>query len=75
MLNHEIPHHTSAESMSQFSSYFSEVDNAVQMGDTNRRNQPTTNTCYGPSVAVQANSYTTLILSSTADNTADLYNG
>ena len=61
--------------MSQFSSYFSEVDNAVQMGDTNRRNQPTTNTCYGPPVPVQANSYTTLIISSTADNTADLYNG
>ena len=75
MLNHEVPHYTSAEAMSQISSYFTEVDNAVQMGDTNKRYQPTTNTCYGPPVPVQANSYTTLIISPTADNTADIYNG
>ena len=75
MLNHEIPHYTSTETLSQISSYFAEVDNAIQMGDTNKRYQPTTNTCYGPPVPVQANSYTTLIISPTTDNIADIYNG
>ena len=75
MLNHEVPHYTSSEAMSQISSYFAAVDNAVATGDTNKRYQPATNTCYGPPVPVQANSYTTLIISPTADNTADIYNG
>lgn len=75
MLNNEVPHFTSSEAVSQISSYFTIVDNAVAMGDTNKRYQPTTNTCYGPPVPVQANSYTTLIISPTADNTADIYNG
>ena len=75
MYNTEVPHQTSAEVLSQVSSYFTAVDNAIAMGDTNKRYQPATNTCYGPPVPVQANSYTTVVISPTADNTADIYNG
>ena len=75
MYNTEVPHQTSAEVLSQVSSYFAAVDNAIAMGDTNKRYQPATNTCYGPPVPVQANSYTTVVISPTADNTADIYNG
>lgn len=75
MYNSEVPHLTSGEVLSQVSSYFDAVDNAIAMGDTNKRYQPATNTCYGPPVPVQANSYTTVVISPTADNTADIYNG
>ena len=75
MYNSEIPHQTSGEVLSQVSSYFAAVDSAIAMGDTNKRYQPATNTCYGPPVPVQANSYTTVVISPTADNTADIYNG
>ena len=75
MLAHEVPHNTSAEVMSQVGSYFSIVDNAVQVGDTNKRYTPTTNTCYGPPCPVQQGSYTNVVISPTADNTADIYNG
>ena len=75
MLSHEVPHNTSAEVMSQVGSYFTIVDNAVQVGDTNKRYTPTTNTCYGPPCPVQQGSYTNVVISPTADNTADIYNG
>ena len=75
MLEHEVPHNTSAEVLSQVGSYFSIVDNAVQVGDTNKRYTPTTNTGYGPPCPVQQGSYTNVVISPTADNTADIYNG
>ena len=75
MLAHEVPHNTSAEVMSQIGSYFTIVDNSVQVGDTNKRYTPTTNTCYGPPCPVQQGSYTNVVISPTADNTADIYNG
>ena len=75
MLNHSQPHTTSADVLGQISSYFSVVDNAIAVGDTNKRYTPTTNTCYGPPCPVQAGSFTTVVISPTADNTADIYNG
>ena len=75
MLNHSQPHTTSADVLGQVSSYFSVVDNAISVGDTNKRYTPTTNTCYGPPCPVQAGSFTTVVISPTADNTADIYNG
>ena len=75
MLNHSQPHTTSADVLGQISSYFSVVDNAVSVGDTNKRYTPTTNTCYGPPPPVQQGSFTTVVISPTADNTADIYNG
>ena len=75
MLNHAEPRNTSADVVGQISSYFAIVDNAVQMGDTNKRYTPTTNTCYGPPCPVQAGSFTSVVISPTADNTADVYNG
>jgi hypothetical protein len=74
MLNTEVSRQTAAEAMSQVTSYFQAVDNAVLMGDTNKRYRPSTNGCYGPSVPVHALSYTNLIISPSFDNTADLYN-
>jgi hypothetical protein len=74
MLNPDIATTASAENMSQVSSYFQSVDNAVRMGDTNKKYRPSTNGCYSPSCPVQSNSYTTVIISPSCDNTADLYN-
>ena len=78
MLNHEVPHKTSAEVLngnSQIASYFAAVDNAVDIGDTNKRYQPINNTSYGPPPPIHGSTFTTLIISPTADNTADIYNG
>jgi hypothetical protein len=74
MMNAGVSQQTAAESMSQVSSYFQAVDNAVLMGDTNKRYRPSTNGCYAPSIPVNANSYTTLVISPSFDNTADLWN-
>jgi hypothetical protein len=74
MLNPDPTRQTAAEAMSQVSSYFQAVDNAVLMGDTNKRYRPSTNGCYAPSVPVHANSYATVIISPSFDNTADLWN-
>ena len=78
MFNHEVPHKTSADVLaanSQIASYFAAVDNAVSIGDTNNRYQPVNNTSYGPPAPIHANTFTTVIISPTADNTADIYNG
>ena len=78
MFNHEVPHKTSADVLaanSQIASYFAAVDNAVSIGDTNKRYQPVNNTSYGPPAPIHANTFTTVIISPTADNTADIYNG
>lgn len=78
MFNREIPHKTSADVLaanSQIASYFNAVDNAVSIGDTNKRYQPVNNTSYGPPAPIHPNTFTTVIISPTADNTADIYNG
>ena len=75
MLNNQVPQNTSADALSQISSYFTVVDNAVQMGDTNKRYSITPQSSYAPSPPIQANSFTNVIISPVADNTADLYNG
>ena len=78
MFNCEVPHKTSADVLngnSQIASYFVAVDNAVTIGDTNKRYQPVNNASYGPPAPIRANTFTTVIISPTADNTADIYNG
>ena len=78
MFNREVPHKTSADVLaanSQIASYFNAVDNAVSIGDTNKRYQPVNNTSYGPPPFIHPNTFTTVIISPTADNTADIYNG
>ena len=78
MFNREVPHKTSADVLaanSQIASYFNAVDNAVSIGDTNKRYQPVNNTSYGPPPPIHTNTFTTVIISPTADNTADIYNG
>lgn len=78
MFNKEVPHKTSADVLngnSQIASYFAAVDNAVSIGDTNKRYQPVNNTSYGPPPPIHGNTFTTVIISPTADNTADIYNG
>ena len=78
MFNREVPHKTSADVLaanSQIASYFNAVDNAVSIGDTNKRYQPVNNASYGPPAPIRPNTFTTVIISPTADNTADIYNG
>jgi hypothetical protein len=45
------------------------------MSDTDKRYFHTQNACYAPSCPVQKGSYTTVIISPTGENMADLYNG
>ena len=75
MLNQEVPYNTSAEVMGQTSSYFTIVDNSIATGDTNKRYTITPQSCYAPGPPVQARSFTTLLISPSSDNTADIYNG
>ncbi|MBO5712562.1 MAG: hypothetical protein J6R47_06950, partial [Acholeplasmatales bacterium] len=78
MFNTEVPHKTSADvlnSNSQIASYFVAVDNAVSIGDTNKRYQPVNNTSYGSPPPIYPGTFTSIIISPTADNTADIYNG
>jgi hypothetical protein len=73
MINHEVVHKTFAETSSQVASYFDIVDNALKMSDTNKRYTQTQNACYASSCPVQAGSSTSVIISPTADNMADIY--
>ena len=78
MFNCEVPHKTSADVLngnSQIASYFVAVDNAVTIGDTNKRYQPVNNSSYAPPAPIRPHTFTTVIISPTADNTADIYNG
>ena len=78
MFNCEVPHKTSADVLNgngQIASYFVAVDNAVTIGDTNKRYQPVNNASYAPPAPIRPNTFTTVIISPTADNTADIYNG
>jgi hypothetical protein len=73
MINHEVNHHSYAEVASQIAQYFDITDQTPLMADTNKRYSYTQNASYGPSCPTQSN--TTVIISPTADNMADLYNG
>ena len=75
MLAREVLHNTSAEVTSQIVSYFTIVNNSVQVGDINKRYTPTTSTCHGSPCPVQHGTYTNVLFSPTADNTAGIYNG
>ena len=78
MFNCEVPHKTSADVLNgngQIASYFVAVDNAVTIGDTNKRYQPVNNASYAPPAPIRPHTFTTVIISPTADNTADIYNG
>jgi hypothetical protein len=75
MISHEVPHQSFAETATQIAQYFNITDASPLMSDTNKKYTPTQNACYAPSCPVQANSYTTVIISPTADNMADIYNG
>jgi hypothetical protein len=74
MINHEIPHQSFAETETQITQYFNITDQAPLMSDTNKRYTHVQNSCYSPSCPI-TNSSTTLIISPTADNIADIYNG
>ena len=74
-LNTEVFHRTTAEVNTQIGSYFDVVDDAIKMSDTNKKYTIDSQTSYSPGPPIQANSFTTFIISPTCDNTADLYNG
>ena len=74
-LNNEVFHRTSAEVNTQIGSYFDAVDNAISMSDTNKKYIIDSQSSYSPGPPVQANSFTTFIISPTCENTADIYNG
>ena len=73
--NNEVFHKTSAEVNTQIASYFDVVDQAIKMADTNKKYTIDAQSSYSPGPPVQANSFTTFIISPTCDNTADIYNG
>ena len=73
--NNEVFHKTSAEVNTQVASYFTVVDNAIAMSDTNNKYFIDAQASYSPSAPIHAGSSTTFIISPTCDNTADLYNG
>jgi hypothetical protein len=75
MISHEVPHQSFAETATQIAEYFNITERALLMSDTNKRYTHTQNACYSPSCPIQPNSYTTVIISPTADNIADIYNG
>nr|WP_279080279.1 hypothetical protein [Catenibacterium mitsuokai] len=47
----------------------------MRIGDTNKRYIPVTNQCYATGAPIKAGHPTTVIISPTGDNTADIYNG
>lgn len=75
MQNPEVPHKVPAQVLTQVSKYFYDVESAIQIVDTNRRYQCVVNDCYSSSVPLINNTETTLVISPTIDNMADIYNG
>jgi hypothetical protein len=65
---------TPATSLLQVGSYFDIVDNAVKTGDTNKRYTLSTNSCTAPSPPIKNGSFTSVVISPTADNMCDLFN-
>jgi hypothetical protein len=74
MLNSQVNEYSSATSLLQVLSYFDDVDRAVKTGDTNKRYTMSTNSSTAPSPPIMNGSFTSLIISPTADNMCDLYN-
>ena len=75
MLNPEVYLKTSAEVTTQIASYFDIVDNCIAMSDTNKQYSINPQTFYSPSPPIPQGSYTSVIISPTSHNTADIYNG
>jgi len=75
MLNEQINETSAHAILTQVASYFDAVDAAVRVGDTNKRYTMTTNSCTSPSAPIANGSFTNIVISPTADNMADLYNG
>jgi len=75
MLNEQINETSAHAILTQVASYFDAVDAAVRVGDTNKRYTLTTNSCTSPSAPIANGSFTNIVISPTADNMADLYNG
>ena len=75
MLNPEVYLKTSAEVTTQIASYFDIVDNCIAMSDTNKQYAINPQTSYSPSPPIPQGSYTSVIISPTSHNTADIYNG
>ena len=75
MLNEQINETSAHAIITQVASYFDAVDQAVRVGDTNKRYSITTNACTGSSAPISGGSFTSLTIGPTADNMADLYNG
>jgi hypothetical protein len=65
---------TPATSLLQVGSYFDIVDNAVKTDDTNKRYTLSTNSCTAPSPPIKNGSFTSVVISPTADNMCDLFN-
>jgi hypothetical protein len=65
---------TPATSLLQVSSYFDNIVSAVKFGDTNKRYTMSSNSATAPSPPIQNGSFTSFIISPTADNMFDLYN-
>jgi hypothetical protein len=74
MINHEIPHQSFAETATQIAYYFDITDQVPLMSDTNKKYTPVQNACYNAPCPVN-DGVTTVIISPTADNMADIYNG
>ena len=74
-LNSEVFHKTTAEVNTQIASYFDVVDECIKAGDTNHVYKIDAQSSYAPGPPIQANSFTTFIISPTCDNMCDLYNG
>ncbi len=74
MQNEHLNEFSNQESLTQVASYFDIVDHAVQTGDTNKKYTISTNSCTAPSPPIKNGSWTSVIISPTADNMCDLYN-
>ncbi len=75
MLNSEQNFRTSGEALTQIAQYFDVVDNCIALSDTNKQYTINPQTSYSPSPPIQSGSFTSVIISPTSQNTADLYNG
>lgn len=74
MLNTEINEFAVQSNLTQVSSYFDIVDNAVRTGDTNKRYTISTNACHAGPAPVYDGGWTSVVISPQGDNMCDLYN-
>jgi hypothetical protein len=74
MQSTQVNEFSSATSLLQVGSYFDIIDNAVKTGDTNKRYTMSTNSATAPSPPIRNGSFTSFVISPTADNMCDLYN-